>query len=170
MPYQVVWARLNAFDTEGVPHVVERGDFVPPSIDTTQLAQLATIGAIQFVDTSLPPLPTLAVAAQSAPLFVPEGIYVPDEPGLPVELVSLDPVVLPAETPHPVNPEAEPMETGEVGTAEPLTEAEVEQGDEPQPPAKSAPKEDWVDFAVAQGMPDGEAASRTKAELQEQFG
>lgn len=40
----------------------------------------------------------------------------------------------------------------------------------PEKPKQVAPKADWVDFAVANGLTEDEAEAMTKAELIEQFG
>ncbi|MDV6979651.1 hypothetical protein [Mycobacterium intracellulare] len=40
----------------------------------------------------------------------------------------------------------------------------------PDKPKQVAPKADWVDFAVANGLTEDEAEAMTKAELIEQFG
>jgi hypothetical protein len=50
MAYQVVWPRCNVFDKDGNATTLERGEFLPADIDETQAAQLATFGAVQFVD------------------------------------------------------------------------------------------------------------------------
>lgn len=56
-----------------------------------------------------------------------------------------------------------------------LSEGLVEEGsgggdsDEDGPPAKAAPKADWVAFAVASGYDEAEADSMTKADLQALF-
>jgi hypothetical protein len=42
--------------------------------------------------------------------------------------------------------------------------------DEDGPPAKAAPKADWVDYAVAQGADAEEAESLTKQELVDLYG
>jgi hypothetical protein len=43
-------------------------------------------------------------------------------------------------------------------------------GETVEGPAKSAPKADWVAFAVAQGADEADAEALTKAELVEQYG
>lgn len=50
MSYQVVWPRCNVFDSKGQPTTLGRGDFLPDGLDEVQVSQLATIGAVQFVD------------------------------------------------------------------------------------------------------------------------
>ena len=43
-------------------------------------------------------------------------------------------------------------------------------GDTTEAPATSAPKAEWIDYAVSQGMDRDAAESQTKAELVDQFG
>lgn len=54
-----------------------------------------------------------------------------------------------------------------------LSEGMVEKADGPSDdgcPAKTAPKADWVDYAVSQGFDQDEVEAMTKQELVDQFG
>lgn len=58
-------------------------------------------------------------------------------------------------------------------TAGPATESEPTESTEPvgegEAPAKSASKQDWVDYAVSQGHQEGSLDELTKAEIQSLF-
>lgn len=65
----------------------------------------------------------------------------------------------------------------EAPQAEPEPETEPEPEPEPGPeevagsaPRPAAPKSDWVDWAVAHGVPEGEANAYTKQQLMERYG
>lgn len=54
--------------------------------------------------------------------------------------------------------------------SEPATaESESESAAEDEPPAKAAPKADWVAYAVDHGMSQGDAEALTKDDLVERF-
>jgi hypothetical protein len=80
----------------------------------------------------------------------------------PVYVTPPAPVSLPSETAAgPVLPEPSP-EDASPGPAAP--------GGDPEPPKPSDPKQDWMDYAVTQGMTEDEAGAQTKADLMSRFG
>lgn len=165
MPYQVAWARCNVFTDAGEPTLLSRGEYVPDDIDHVQVSQLATIGAVRFVDLAVPVLAEVAALTVTAPVasdfefegdpdappvgFVDTSLGVPS--GSPLSAPGPDDVPL-----LPRGPEAGP----EAPTGEDAKGA----------PAKSATKPEWEEYAVAQGMPREEAEAATKAELIAKFG
>lgn len=144
MPYQVFWQKLNVFDGGGNVTLLDRGDFLPDELDAIQVSNLATIGAVQFVDVALTPA---AVVVDTPPIVNAEGV-VPEAPGGEDEVV--DTVI------------------GTVG------EGAVLDGPDPDSaatkPHKSDSKAEWVEWATGQGMSEEDASASTKDELIAKFG
>lgn len=165
MSYQVVWSRCNVFDAKGGVSTLSRGDFVPDEIDDVQKSQLATIGATRFVDSELPALAEVAAMVASAPIAT--EAEDPNTDAEPIGFVDTSEGVPSGSPLSPVPP------TGVINPAVPgsgVVEPEGNSDEADKPPAKSASKPEWEDFAVSQGMPRNEAESTKKDDLIAQFG
>lgn len=164
MPYQVVWGNCNVFTVEGDRQTLRRGEFLPGELDAQQVSQLATIGAIQYVDTALAPLPTIISSLANAPL--PTSEPVSEQPQVePAEDV-VDVVVA------PVSAGTETVVLGASGDTEPVEEPAPAAAAEakPEPPKEYENKPAWVDYAVSQGLSKDEANAMSKQDLVDKFG
>jgi hypothetical protein len=146
MPYQVFWNNCNVFDSSGEATLLHRGDFVPAELDAVQVSNLATIGAVRFVDTALPTVADLAVVAAAAALATDA-----EDPG---EVEVVDTVV------------------GTVGPGTTVLEGPDPSEDTgaDSRPNKSDSKAEWVEYAVSQGADRSEAEGTTKDDLIATYG
>jgi hypothetical protein len=163
MPYQVVWNALNAY-VDDERQTLTRGDFLPEELDEVQVSQLATIGAVQFVDTSLAPATTLLASVANAPIApvsTPESPF-PETPPQEKQEEVVDVVVVQPDGSAAFNLEGDPA-PGQ------YTPQEANESD-PAAPPKSAPKAEWVDYATKQGLSKDEAESMSKADLVDKYG
>jgi hypothetical protein len=144
MPYQVVWPKCNVFSLEGERETLQRGQLLPGELDAIQVENLATIGAVSYVEFAVAPV---------------ENVLVPDlDPtALAVEPAGFDVI----EQPGPANPVTFGLLESE-GFADLATAAVAEK------PDSGAPKAEWVKYAQSQGVTD--ADTMTKAELVQHFG
>lgn len=93
--------------------------------------------------------------------------FVTGAAGFPLPAGSTDP-----QRPGDFNPDMAKADTSGAGDV-PVSAQEAaaeDSGDDTEPPAKSAPKGEWVEYAVDQGMPQDEAEAKTKDQLIENFG
>jgi hypothetical protein len=162
MPYQAAWARLNVFDDKGNASVVSRGDYIPADLDPVQVSQLATVGAIRFVDTQLPVLENIPAMMVSAPF---ESESEPDDPDQ--EVVGFVDTSQGVPSGSPVSGE-DPNTTPLLGLRGTDGPEDDESGD--KVPAKYASKPEWEAYAVSKGASPEEAEASTKNDLIAKYG
>lgn len=163
MPYQVVWNALNVF-ADDERQTLSRGEFLPEEIDEVQVSQLATIGAVQYVDTAIAPVTTLLASLANAPIAAPpqgESPF-PEAPPQAQQEEVVDVVVVQPDGSAAFNLEGEPA-PGQYSPQE-------ANDSDPAAPPKSAPKAEWVEYATKQGLSQEEAESMSKADLVDRFG
>ena len=148
MPYQVVWTKCNVFFSDSESQTLERGAYLPGGLDDIQVSQLATVGAVQFVDGSLSPVSAASIA--NAPLATGEPV---DTGDLPLQATVVQDQVA-----------VEEVESDSALAFDAPTEEKA------SPPAQSAAKAEWVEFAVSQGLSEDEAQGLSKAELTARYG
>jgi folate-binding Fe-S cluster repair protein YgfZ len=90
--------------------------------------------------------------------------FVTGAAGVPVPASMSEPQV-----PGTFNPDMSQADTSGAGDV-PVSAQEQAMAASSEPPAKSASKGDWVEYAVSQGMPQDEAEGKTKDELVAQYG
>jgi hypothetical protein len=144
MPYQVVWPKCNVFSLDGERETLQRGQLLPGELDAIQVENLATIGAVSYVEFAVAPVENVLVPdlEPTAPVVEPAGFDVIDQPG------PADPVTF--------------------GLLESEGFADLAAASAAEKPDASAGKAAWVEYALTQGVTDAE--SMTKAELVRHFG
>lgn len=102
----------------------------------------------------------------------PGDAHVDDVEAQQTEETALATSVLVEGKPHPTMPaDADEAEMGPLDMSDPgSVEAGVEGAEENQPPARSAAKAAWVDWAVSQGADREEAEALSRADLVETYG
>jgi hypothetical protein len=169
MPYQVVWKDCNVFADDGERTTLGRGDYLPDWVNEVQKSQLATFGAVRFVDLDLPALEDIPAMMASAPFASDsEPPSFGEGEDAPVGFVDTS-LGVPSGSPlSGQDPNTEPLPKEEP-PGEPVAASSPEPGAD-EVPSKYATKPEWEDYAEKQGMPREEAEAATKAELIAKFG
>jgi hypothetical protein len=174
--YQVVWKDCNVFNADGKATTLGRGDYVPEWVDEVQKSQLATFGAVRFVDVGLTPLEDIPAMMVAAPFATDSD---PDDPDQdPVGFVDTSKGVPSGSPLSGQDPNTEPLVvSGGDGPDNPDDPADPKADQKPDAaeaednaPSKYATKPEWEDYAVQNGMSREDAENATKAELIAKFG
>ena len=141
-------ADIDPNSPEGRQAAIRRGDSVQLTGEERDLGRVA--GTSTTTNESVAPAPgghDFVTGAAGFPL--PAGTSEPQRPG-------------------DFNPDMSKADASGAGDV-PVSATEQAMADAAEPPAKSASKGDWVDFAVSQGMPQERAEDMTKDELIDEY-
>lgn len=148
MGYQVAWEKVAVHKDDGTDNILNRGQYLPENVDDFTLGVLTSVGAVTFRDDS-------AVELVVAQTFPPEG-----QPSAPPHLPAREAGVEPDPDPGLGFDTMTPTQTGDPAAST----------DPEGPPARQAPKGDWVDYAVSRGLGRTEAERLSKDALVNRYG